>query len=27
VIPVMTFALMPVTVGGKTRYVPIKTWR
>lgn len=26
VIPIMTFSLMPVTVAGKTRYVPIRTW-
>jgi hypothetical protein len=27
IIPIMTFSLMPVTVGGKTRYTPIRTWR
>ncbi len=26
-IPIMTFSLLPVTVGGKTIYTPIKTWR
>jgi hypothetical protein len=26
VIPIMTFSLMPVTVAGKTKYVPIRTW-
>jgi hypothetical protein len=26
-IPIMTFSLLPVTVGGKTTYTPIKTWR
>ena len=27
VIPIMTFSLMPVTVQGKTKYTPIRTWR
>jgi hypothetical protein len=27
VIPIMTFSLLPVTVQGKTRYTPIRTWR
>ena len=26
VAPIMTFALMPVTVAGKTKYTPIRTW-
>ena len=26
IIPIMTFYLMPVTVSGQTRYVPIRTW-